>query len=344
MVPPTRIDRLVIGPGLIDRLVETGRVPDKVLRAGIRLNCRLRLRSERRKGLDGNRALIARLRESVIAEEVAKANEQHYEVPARLFELVLGPRLKYSSCVWPDGVTTLAQAEDAMLALYAERAGIEDGMTILDLGCGWGSLTGYLAERFPHSQILAVSNSSTQRAHIEARDYPNVEVLTADVNHLTLDRTFDRIVSVEMLEHMRNYEQLLGKIASWLAPNGAFFCHIFTHRLYAYTYDSGWMARKFFTAGTMPSDDLLLHFQRDLILEDHWRHSGREYQRTAEAWLERMDENRDEIMAVLAEAYGSSRARAWFANWRVFFLACAELWGYRGGDEWLVSHYRFRAR
>lgn len=328
------------GP-LVDRLIESGRVPDPLLRAGIRAACATRLRRERRRGPAAKRELVERLRALPIAEQVDRANEQHYEVPAEFFRLVLGPRLKYSSCYWPAGVETLADAEDAMLALTCERAGIEDGMTLLDLGCGWGSLTGWLAERYPASRIVAVSNSRDQRVEIESKKLPNVEVVTADVNVLELDVAFDRIVSVEMLEHMRNYEALLARIASWLAPEGKFFCHVFSHSRFAYPYEDGWMARRFFTAGTMPSDDLLLHFQRDLTLEEHWRMSGTHYMRTAEAWLERFDVNRAAIEEVLDRAYGEGRGRAWANNWRVFFLACAELWGYAGGSEWLVSHYLF---
>jgi cyclopropane-fatty-acyl-phospholipid synthase len=325
----------------VDRLIETGRVPEAVLRAAIRANCAARLRHERRKGPAERRRLIAELAGRPIAEQPSKANEQHYEVPSRFFELVLGPRLKYSACYWPDGVGTLAEAEEAMLALTCERAGIEDGMELLDLGCGWGSLTTWLAERYPSSHIVALSNSHGQRAFIESRSHPNVEVRTCDVSDFDPGRRFDRIVSVEMLEHMRNYELLLGRVASWLAPDGRFFCHVFSHRRHAYLYDRGWMARTFFTAGTMPSDDLLPRLAHALELEDRWQLSGTHYARTAEAWLDRMEANCDEVLDVLEATYGTSRARGWYANWRVFFLACAELWGYRGGSEWIVSHYRF---
>ena len=317
----------------VDKLIASGRVPDPLLRAGIRASCATRLRRERRRWPEAKEAFVEQLRSSPIAEQVEKPNEQHYEVPPELFQLVLGPRLKYSSCFWPDGVNTLAAAEDAMLALTCERAGVENGMTLLDLGCGWGSLTGWLSERYPDSRILAVSNSRPQREFIEAKRLPNVRVLTADVNGLELDERFDRILSVEMLEHMRNYEALFARIASWLEPDGRFFCHVFSHDRFAYPYDRGWMTRRFFTAGTMPSDDLLPRFDRDLQLEEHWRVSGMHYARTADAWLEKLDANRAEVDRVVG--------RAAAAEWRVFFLACAGLWGYRGGEEWLVSHYRF---
>jgi cyclopropane-fatty-acyl-phospholipid synthase len=326
---------------VVDRLIETGRVPDPLLRAAIRVTCAVRLQRARH----GSAAAFAdQLRGAPIAENVEMANEQHYELPPEFFRLVLGPRLKYSSCLWPDGVETLAQAEEAMLELTCARAGVEDGMELLDLGCGWGSLTFWLAERYPNARVLAVSNSQLQRAYIESRRPANVQVLAADVNGLELERRFDRILSVEMLEHLRNYEALFARIASWLVPDGRFFCHVFSHRRHAYAYERGWMARRFFTGGTMPSHDLLPRFQRDLVLEADWRVGGEHYARTAEAWLERMNENRGAIVAVLERAYGPGRGRAWAANWRVFFLACAELWGYRNGGEWQVSHYRFARR
>ncbi len=318
---------------LVDRIVATDAVPEPVLRLGIRANLAARLRRERARGQVERERFRAELLRAPIAVVPAKPNEQHYDVPAEFFELVLGPRLKYSSGYWPGGVETLAEAEEAMLALTCERARIEDGQAILDLGCGWGSFTLYAAERYPEARITAVSNSHSQRRWIEAHAPANVEVITADVNELVLERRFDRIVSVEMFEHLRNYEVLMARLAALLDGDGLLFVHLFCHRELAYPYDDGWMARRFFTGGTMPSADLLPSFDRDLRLVERRLVDGTHYARTAEAWLARLRAHEDEI----ADRFG----RAFLADWRVFFLACAELWGYRGGTEWLVAHYLF---
>jgi cyclopropane-fatty-acyl-phospholipid synthase len=343
----------------LERIVDSGLVPEPLLRAGIRAVCALRLRQERRSVEDEqarHQALVEELRGSEIAIETAAANAQHYEVPAAFYEHVLGPHLKYSSCYWPagDGARTLGDAEAAMLALTAERAGLADGQAVLDLGCGWGSLSLWAARRFPRSRITAVSNSQTQRAFIEERaraaGLANLVVRTADVRALELPAaSYDRVVSVEMFEHMRNYELLLGRIAGWLRPGGALFVHVFAHRRHAYPYsdDGGadWMAREFFTGGLMPSTSLLHHFQRDLRLADEWHLSGTHYAKTAEAWYANLMRARAPIGELFAAAYGSPAAAARrFQRWRVFFLACAEMFGYHDGREWLVAHYRFRHR
>jgi cyclopropane-fatty-acyl-phospholipid synthase len=320
----------------VDYLVERDALPERLVRAGIRANLARRLRVEGRRSPAERQAFVESLRAAPIALEPARPNEQHYDEPPAFFELVLGPRMKYSSCLWERGTQTLAEAEFTMLELTCERAGIEDGMDILDLGCGWGSFTLFAAERYPSSRVTAVSNSHLQRAWIRERAPANVSALTADVNELELDRRFDRVVSVEMFEHMRNYDALMARIASFLEPDGRLFVHLFCHRELAYPYTSGWMARNFFTAGQMPSADLLLDFQRDLELVERWRVSGTHYARTAEAWLERLAAHAEEI----ERRWG----RAFLARWRVFFLACAELWGYRDGTEWLVAHYLFRPR
>ena len=337
-----------------DHLLETNLVPDTLIRAGIRRLLASTLREKSHPGVEAQRAAllqyVADLKKRGIAEQTQAANEQHYEVPTRFYQLCLGRRLKYSSGLWDDSVTTLDEAEERMLALTCERAGLANGQQILELGCGWGSLSLWMAEHFPGARITAVSNSRTQKQHIDAmaaaRGLTNLEIITQDMNVFTIDRQFDRVVSVEMFEHMKNYQLLLRKVAGWLVPGGRLFVHIFTHRELAYHYeDKGpddWMTRYFFAGGQMPSDDLLLYFQDDRRIENHWCVSGTHYQRTAEAWLENMDANKAEIWPLFEKTYGPDQARKWWVYWRVFYMACAELWGYDKGNQWHVSHYRFQ--
>jgi cyclopropane-fatty-acyl-phospholipid synthase len=340
---------------LVD-LAERGVLPDRLIRLGARRVLAGRLRQEGRGGVEAQRERLrqftAQLRRSPVSIEADAANVQHYEVPAEFFEKVLGPRLKYSCCYYPAPTATLAEAEEAMLDLFCRRAGIEDGMRILELGCGWGSLCLWIAEKYPKSRVLAVSNSRTQREFILGRcrrsGLENVEVVTADVADFTTDRQFDRVVSVEMFEHVRNYEELLRRIAGWLAADGKLMVHVFCHRRYAYPFetegDDNWMGRHFFTGGIMPSDDLLPRFQRDLLLEDHWSISGNHYARTLEDWLVECDRRRDEILPMFQAALGEVEGNRQLQRWRMFFMICAELFAYRGGDEWFVSHYLFSRR
>jgi cyclopropane-fatty-acyl-phospholipid synthase len=333
---------------MIDFLLEQNLLPDWLVRRGIRRLLARRLREER--GRYQPAAYAADLAERPVAEETRAANEQHYEVPTAFYRFCLGPRLKYSGCLYPTGTESLGQAEEAMLALYVERAQLADGQEILELGCGWGSLSLYLAERFPAARITGVSNSRTQKEFIDAeaarRGLGNLRIVTSDMNAFTAEAgRFDRVVSVEMFEHMKNYRVLLARVAGWLKPDGRLFVHIFTHRNLSYHFvargESDWMSRYFFTGGQMPAHDLLPRFREDLRLVEDWKVSGTHYQRTAEDWLRNLDRHRAEVLPLLAQTYGAAQARKWWSYWRVFYMSCAELWGYRGGEEWLVSHYLF---
>jgi len=333
---------------------ESGLVPDTIIRAGIR-----RLLESKRQEIHSGDAeyaantlnrFVTMMNESPIALLPDLANEQHYEVPADFFSHVMGDHLKYSCCYWPNHVGNLSEAEAAALELTVKRAGIEDGMQVLDLGCGWGSLSLWIAEHFPNTSVVSVSNSSSQRDFIleqaAGRAIRNIDVLVCDMNDFSTDKRFDRVVSIEMFEHMRNYGELFRRIDDWLLPDGHFFMHIFCHRTTPYEYidkgPSDWMSRHFFSGGIMPSADLPLRFADNLSIAGRWHWNGQHYAKTCDAWLANMDMNEDEIMPVLADCYGEDNASLWWQRWRMFFMACSELFDYDEGQEWYVGHYLFR--
>jgi len=336
--------------------VEQGLVPDGAVRLGVR-----RLLRQRLVELDSgdpeavalrSEAFFDGLRDAPLALLPEKANEQHYELPAAFFTSVLGPHRKYSCCWWPEGVQTLEQAEAAALAETCARAGLADGQRILELGCGWGSLSLWMAEHFPGARITAVSNSHSQRlfimAEAAARGLGNLEVITCDFNDFETGERFDRVVSVEMFEHLRNWPRAFAHVARWLQPQGRFFMHVFVHREAPYPFEardaSDWMSRHFFSGGMMPSDDLALRCQDDLRLLQRWRWEGRHYARTSAAWLARMDARRATLMPLLAAVYGERDAPVWWTRWRLFFMSVEELFGYAEGSQWWVGHYLFEKR
>jgi cyclopropane-fatty-acyl-phospholipid synthase len=340
----------------LDKILTRNLLPDFVIRFGIRKLLAERLKQEKRSNAEEQQEsfmkLVNLLRESPIAVNTPEANEQHYEVPTDFFKAVLGKNLKYSSGYWKSEDVGLDQSETDMLELTCERAGIRNNEEILELGCGWGSLTLFMAAKFPGSRITAVSNSKTQKEYIDIeankRGLNNVTVITADINHFQIDKKFDRIVSVEMFEHMRNYSALFTKVHGLLKQDGELFIHIFTHHKYAYLFEvkdeTDWMAKYFFTGGIMPSDHLLFYFTEGFRTINHWIVDGRHYEKTSNAWLANMDRNKEMILSLFSRTYGEENKIKWWVYWRVFFMSCAELWGFKNGQEWFVSHYLFKKR
>jgi len=335
--------------------VEQGLVPDRVVRIGIRRLLEARIAELGSHDAQQSAALTQEFVRAMDGAELAPrpemANRQHYELPAAFFDLVLGGHRKYSCAWWPDGTDTLDEAEAAALAVTCERAELADGQDILELGCGWGSLTLWMARHYPASRITALSNSLPQRQFIEAQaraaGLDNVRVLTCDFNVFHTGERFDRVVSVEMFEHLRNWPRAFANVARWLRPQGRFFMHVFAHRDAPYPFverdASDWMSKYFFTGGMMPSDDLVLHCQDDLRLLHRWRWDGRHYQRTAEAWLRNMDDRHDQILPLFQDTYGREAA-IWWTRWRLFFLSVSELFGFDAGQRWWVSHYLLEKR
>jgi cyclopropane-fatty-acyl-phospholipid synthase len=327
------------------------RVPDGLLRRIIRrrLAERLEQLESAAAGEDAAalRSYAAALADGPLVIHQEAANQQHYELPTAFFSQFLGPRLKYSCCLWPQGVADLAAAEEAMLALTCARAGLEDGMDVLDLGCGWGSLALFIAERYPRCRVTAMSNSRTQAQHIATACAESgtvaVTPLTADIATYDPGRRFDRIMSVEMLEHVRDYRELFARMSGWLAPGGRAFVHVFSHCRFAYTFSADdphdWMGSRFFSGGQMPAHDLFLQFGDDLVTVDRWWVGGEHYALTLEAWLRLYDDRADALTPILAATYGAEAAAEWRVNWRLFLLACAETFAYDGGRQWGVSHY-----
>ena len=334
-------------------LAEKGFLPDLLIRLGIKRLCGQRLSETNTLGLEAlensHQQWVDLLTKSPVAIVPEKANEQHYEVPPKFFELVLGANLKYSSGYWSKEVFSLDESELEMLKITCERAGLVDGQDILELGCGWGSLTCFMAQKFPNSKITAVSNSKDQRNFIQQKNdklnLQNIKVFTADMNDFSTDEKFDRVISIEMFEHMRNYDELLKRIDGWLKQNGKLFVHIFSHKEVAYPFedkgDGDWMAREFFSGGQMPSHRLLMSFPDRMKIEKDWRVSGTHYEKTSLAWLRKMDTNKIEVLELFKTTYGEKDASEWFQRWRIFFMSCEVLFGFNEGSEWGVSHYLF---
>lgn len=335
-------------------LAERGFVPDFLIRAGIRNLCRKRLQQCRTDDCEANAELVEEymrsVNESPLAVLTDKANEQHYEVPAPFYHRVLGKNLKYSSCYFEELVSDLSTAEDRALELTSEHADLEDGQRILELGCGWGSLSLWMAKQFPQARIISVSNSNSQREYImgqaRERKLTNLKVVTADVNTFEPDQTFDRVVSVEMFEHVRNHRRLFRRIHAWLKEEGKLFTHVFCHRSTSYPFEvdgeDDWMSKHFFSGGTMPADELFLRIAGPLELESRWRWSGQHYAKTSECWLENLDRRKTEVLPIFEKEMSPDEAIRMFHRWRIFFLACAETFGFAKGQEWWVSHYLFR--
>ncbi|KAJ4302676.1 hypothetical protein N0V90_001565 [Kalmusia sp. IMI 367209] len=337
----------------VDPLLDAGYLPHAVIRLGIRRQLSQRLSEIATKSLneayESKMGYVDLLRTRPIAIETKKANEQHYEVGTAVLKGMLGPRMKYSACLYEKGDETLAQAEVGMLNAYVERAGLEDGMNILDLGCGWGSASLFFAGRFPKSKITAFSNSRTQKEYIdgvaESKGFTNLTVITGDVVDYEFEaESFDRVVSIELFEHMKNYQLLLEKVSRALKPGGKLFVHIFCHKDTPYDFEGGWMSEHFFTGGTMPSADLLLYFQSNLYVQRQWWVNGQHYAKTCEDWLTTMLRNKATIWSSLVETYGESEVVTWWNRWQIFYMACAELFNWEGGDTWGVTHLLFEKK
>lgn len=336
-------------------LVERNIIPDFVLRACIRLCILGPLWTLKAKSTEEKQEMVRKhveeLKALPIAIDQQAANDQHYEVPDEFFQLCLGPYMKYSSGLWPSEGTSLEESEVYMLELYCKRAQLYDGMHLLDIGCGWGSVTLFMATKYPNAKITSISNSNSQRHYINDQakklGLKNIHVHTGDISKFDLPKEkhgiFDRAISVEMFEHMKNYELLLAKISKYLKRGGMLFVHIFTQKYAPQHYDKGWMAETFFTGGQIPHDDLLLYFQKDLQIQEQWAVNGVHYQKTLEAWLKELDKKKSIAFPILKKAYGEDHALAvkWYVNWRMFYLSCAEFFGLQGGEEYFVSHYRF---
>lgn len=337
----------------LDSLLEKDRIPDFLIRIGIRRLLKQRLKDEKKENPEAQKKhlleLVEELKNSPIAIETKAANEQHYEVPTQFYQYCLGKHLKYSSGFWKEGVNDIDTSERDMLDITCERAELQNGQEVLELGCGWGSLSLFMSAKFPKSKFTVVSNSRTQKIYIDEqaklRGINNLTVLTIDINNFNIDKKFDRVVSVEMFEHLRNYKLLFNKISSLLKDDGKMFVHVFTHKTYAYKFevkdDTDWMSKYFFTGGIMPSNDLFSYFNDDLKIVNQWTVNGMHYNKTSEAWLQNMDKNKAEIIPLFEKTYGKENATKWWVYWRVFYMACAELWGYDKGNEWMVVHYLF---
>ncbi|MBC7864199.1 MAG: class I SAM-dependent methyltransferase [Bacteroidia bacterium] len=334
-------------------LVEKNKIPDFLIRIQIRKLLKQRLRDENKGNSTAQQnhlnKLIEELKSSAIAVNTSDANEQHYEVPTQFYQYCLGKHLKYSSGFWKEGVTDIDTSERDMLEITCERAELKNGQNVLELGCGWGSLSLFMAEKFPQSNFTVVSNSRAQKIYIDdqakKRGITNLTVVTADINVFSTEEKFDRIVSVEMFEHLRNYQELFQKISDFLNAEGKMFVHVFTHKEYSYKFEvideSDWMSKYFFTGGIMPGKNLLPSFNDHFTKEKEWDVNGMHYSKTSEAWLRKMDAHKKEIIPIFETTYGKDAALKWWVYWRIFFMACAELWGFKNGTEWQVTHYLF---